>query len=257
MSDRQAVVLVPIVIITALALLNGCASTGFYWAVQAGDVSKVKKYIDEGADVEGGELPWRSETPLQMAVRGGYLQMAKLLIEEGANVDAMIIYTPLMIASEAGDIEMARLLIQSGASINMSNNFKDEEIRLPNTALMAAARNQHSEVVQLLIDSGADALYVGADGDSALDWAFSALYSFGKYQMRKMLETVVILVQAGADGRGALELARSDDNTVRELAKMLREVGAPNSRQLASHGGYYEISEYLKDWTIEESIPTE
>ena len=166
MSDRKTAVLVPIVIMTALALLNGCATTPLMLAVREGDVSMAKKYIDGGADVEGGPL---SERPLHIAVRRGNLQMVILLVEAGANIEAMDgwFYTPLMIASEAGNVEMVRLLIQSGASVNMSNNFLDGEIRLPNTALMAASKNQQSEVVQLLIESGADALYVGADGYSA------------------------------------------------------------------------------------------
>lgn len=187
--------------------------------------------------------------------------MVEKHVDKGADVNAEKgEYTPLMTAAEAGDVEMVRLLINSGANVNMSNNFQDVELVIPNTALMAASHRGHLEVARLLIEAGADVNYRGADGYTALDWPIS--WGWG-VDCRKTLETAIVLVQGGADGQRFLSLVREEWCGIGyrflsdELAKFLHEAGAANPRGLALGGDYSEIAEYLKNWKSVEKVPAE
>jgi hypothetical protein len=80
-------------------------------AVRAGDVAKVERLLETGADVNGhgDEQEW---TPLNYAAGRGDLQMVKLLLAKGANVfnvgrDRR---TPHQIALAASHAEVARFL---------------------------------------------------------------------------------------------------------------------------------------------------
>ena len=55
----------------------------------------------------------------------------------------------------------AYLLLRAGASVNQTNSYKT-------TALMAAARHGHDELVEILILLGADVNAICLDGDTAL-----------------------------------------------------------------------------------------
>jgi ankyrin repeat protein len=60
-------------------------------------------------------------------------------------------WTPLHMAANCGHIEKAKILIQAGAEVN-----RQTDIDGGNTALMEAARSGNAEMVQLLLDHGAD-----------------------------------------------------------------------------------------------------
>lgn len=69
-----------------------------------------------------GNLPncgWH-ERPLETAVRGGYLQIAAVLIDHGASVDQGD-PAPLVTATTHNDLAMMRLLLHHGASASAGN----------------------------------------------------------------------------------------------------------------------------------------
>ena len=84
-------------------------------------------------------------TPLDYAVTRGDLPMMKLLIARGADVHRG---TTLHIAVTSADMEIARLLLNSGADPNM----RDEDGVTP---LEVAVRRAKRETAELLVDSGA------------------------------------------------------------------------------------------------------
>ena len=95
--------------------------------------------------------PW-----INLALLGaskGHLEIAQLLVEEGANVnyactdDGM---TALILASQEGHLEIARLLVGGGANVNAARTTDGW------TAMMWAARDGNLEIVRLLLTSGAD-----------------------------------------------------------------------------------------------------
>ena len=64
--------------------------------------------------------------------RNGDLEVARLLIQKGANVNCQNNWksTPLHMASRNGDLEVPKLLIQKGAYVNFQDNCKNTPLHL-------------------------------------------------------------------------------------------------------------------------------
>ncbi len=94
-------------------------------------------------------------TPLHDASLNGKGKIARLLIEYGADVNAMSKYnTPLLIAATYGNIDVAKLLIKSKADVNA----KDGSGRTALTLAIQPPGNYDRgsrELVKLLLDNGA------------------------------------------------------------------------------------------------------
>lgn len=83
-------------------------------AIWADDTAAVKKFLDAGADVNARG---RDGTPLQQALSAkGNSQVAELLIERGANVNASGVSPLALAASNAGYGYIISLLISKGAA---------------------------------------------------------------------------------------------------------------------------------------------
>lgn len=88
------------------------------------------------------------ETPLMMAALKGQPEVCKALIARGAEV-RLTGWTPLHYAAAGNSLPVTRLLLQQGA---------DVDARAPNgrTALMLAALHGSEEIVDSLLAAGAD-----------------------------------------------------------------------------------------------------
>lgn len=79
-------------------------------------------------------LPLSSgNTALTYACAGGFVDVVKVLLKEGANIEDHNEngHTPLMEAASAGHVEVARVLLEYGAGINThSNEFKESALTL-------------------------------------------------------------------------------------------------------------------------------
>jgi serine/threonine-protein phosphatase 6 regulatory ankyrin repeat subunit B len=116
------------------------------------------------------------------AAAEGHADMARLLIEAGADVNArstVVVWerqrtdeprdkwlppgglTPLLLAAREGRVEAARVLIEGGADVNVVDPDR-------HTALILALINGHFDVAGLLIDSGADVNMEDKVGRTAL-----------------------------------------------------------------------------------------
>ncbi|XP_059691301.1 B-cell lymphoma 3 protein-like [Gavia stellata] len=108
-------------------------------------------------------------TPLHVAVSSGARESVLLLLEHGADVDAVDIKSgrsPLLHAVESNSLEMAELLIQRGASVNAQSYAGC-------TALHAAAGRGLLGVLRLLLRSGADCALKNYHNDTPLAVASS------------------------------------------------------------------------------------
>jgi len=130
-------------------------------AAENGHIEVVKLLLDKGADVneynEGGE------TPLHYATRGGHTEVMKILLDHGANIRAKGTGcgTPLQWAARNGQIKAAELLLARGADINQQGTDK-------RTALMDAAENGDADMVKLLLLRRADVNARAIYGHTAL-----------------------------------------------------------------------------------------
>ena len=84
------------------------------------------------------------------ATKSGYVDVAKVLIQNGADVNAVDKdkSTALHIAAENGHVDVAKVLIQNGADVNAVDDEKDSTSR--------RSSNGHVDVAKVLIQNGAD-----------------------------------------------------------------------------------------------------
>lgn len=114
-----------------------------------------------------------ASTPLYIAVSNGKFDLAKKLLEKGANPNiSTTTYqaTPLMrVAGNNSDesLELARLLIQSGADVNAQCSSQNNG----NTALISAAITNDIKLAELLLENGADPSIKTSSGKDFLESA--------------------------------------------------------------------------------------
>ena len=137
-------------------------SMDIWAAASQGDLRTVKRHLAGGIDIDESfvapRIPGSGATPLHMAILSNQQDVARFLINQGANVDipAQDEYagTPLHWAAALGRAEIARQLIDAGANVNASdkNGY---------TPLDATALDQFSEsktrllIAELLRQRGA------------------------------------------------------------------------------------------------------
>jgi ankyrin repeat protein len=129
-------------------------------AASSGDLELVRLLLENGADVNAIDT-W-GLTPLSYAISYQKIEIVRLLIEQGANVNVRgeNDTTPLMKASATGNIEVIELMLNKGAD----NKAKDKN---KVTALMYAAADKQLDAMKFLISRGADPKAKDKDGRTA------------------------------------------------------------------------------------------
>ncbi len=190
-------------------------------AAERGDLSAVERLLEEGASVENRDDSGR--TALVAAAYENHLEVARKLIEAGADVNvkddteqsAYLISTSevgndprllrltlrngadvesldsyngtgLIRASERGYAEIVKELLKTDIDVDHVNNL--EWTALLEAIILGDGGSQHTEVVRLLVDSGADVNLADGDGVTPLEHARKSDYK----------EIVQILEDAGA-----------------------------------------------------------
>lgn len=127
--------------------------TPLHWAVWEGHADVARALVDAGADVNAkADL---GLTPLWNAARGGGGDLVELLLAHGAEPSTRTTgdglgWTPLHIAAGEGRTAAVRALVRAGADVNATGSEDGF------TPLQLAVGRGHREVVELLVASGAD-----------------------------------------------------------------------------------------------------
>lgn len=137
-------------------------------AAALGDADRLRAALDAEPDVIGRHTHdgW---TPLHLAAFFGHADAVRLLLERGADANALstnpLRNTPLH-AALAGPLGMdgLRMLLDAGTDVNAKQHGGY-------TALHSAAQHGRMEIIDLLLDRGADPDLAADDGRRAIDFA--------------------------------------------------------------------------------------
>ncbi|KAK6112466.1 Ankyrin repeats (3 copies) family protein [Brugia pahangi] len=132
-------------------------------AAKHGDIEKIRKIVIP-ATVNCRDVGGRFSTPLHLAAGYNNLEVARFLLENGAEVNlkdkgGLI---PLHNASSFGHLEIAALLIECGAEVNHPDKWGY-------TPLHEAAQKGRTQICSLLLNNGADVTLKNSEGFTALD----------------------------------------------------------------------------------------
>jgi ankyrin repeat protein len=144
-------------------VLTGCMS--IHTAAREGNLKEVRRQLAWGVNVNERHFFTR-DTLLIEAAANGHVDVVKLLIENGADVNLKgeAWYGPLHAAAARGHIEVVKILLENGADVNIFHQ---------NKPLHNAAMNGHIEVAQILLAHGADINVKGTDEAAPLHTAVS------------------------------------------------------------------------------------
>jgi|GEM_PF-6803509 len=178
---------------------NELGDSPLHLACGKGSLPVVKLLLEQGADINAKNK--EGVTPLMMAAVKGYKDLVQYLLEKGADsqIQAANGSTALMLSSWAGHVEIAENLIQYRCGVNLQkiDGF---------TALMLASLNGRFKVVAALLKAGAQVDLVKSDGWSAL---MLAAFNGRASIVQLLLETSADPSLINNEGDDAYDLAKS------------------------------------------------
>ena len=138
--------------------------TPLHFCAVRGKTECARVLIENGAEID--PLTGTQKTPLHFAAERNFLPLVKLLVESGANLSACDNegWSPLHYAAEKDRIEIATYLIQKGAVVDLVSTRGG-------TPLHEASASASPEMIQLLLKSGADKTIKATNGKIPLDYA--------------------------------------------------------------------------------------
>lgn len=142
--------------------VNAQGDPGLFWALKEGSLD-VAQVLIQAPGIHLNQLNKAGESPLMIAALKGETPIAKELIKQGAAIDKDG-WTPLHYAVTGEDLDIVKLLLSYGVNVNA---------RSPNgtTPLMMAARYGNEAGAKLLLEHGADPTLKNQLGLTAVDFA--------------------------------------------------------------------------------------
>lgn len=248
---KYSLIILPIICVLTLI------ACGSEWkkAIVNEDIEKIKQLIQQGQDVDELCVFEGGQTKLTALFYSENLEICKLLIENGADVNYELgnhmNFTPLFLVKS---LEKTKLLIENGADVNhrdkygytplhIIKNAKIAELLIKNGANVNAGDNYNytplmdsyisKEKAKVLIDNGADINEVNEFGCNALSEIFDT-YKYliekgDKQEAKERLEVIKFLIDNGAvliedyKGETPLDIAKSMSNIDREVINILNK----------------------------------
>lgn len=170
----------------------GAICKPIFYATRNGSLEIVELLINAGADINSPSGK-SGDTPLIIASYLHNYKLARLLIQKGADVNKANHFgaTPFWGACFMGDYELVKLFIER-AEIDFPgrypdlfrNNGENKQLVEKITPLMAASKAGNMEIVNLLVNKGADIRLKDSLGRSALNYATE----FKNYKIKNFLQ---------------------------------------------------------------------
>ena len=222
--------------------------TALHWAAYQDDLETSELLLRAHANPKAATR--YGITPLSLACANGNGALVDLLLKSGADPNAALPggETPLMTAARVGSLASVKVLLARGATVDA----KDE--RRGQTALMWAAAEGHADVVQTLVELGADIHLRLSSGFTPLLFAVRE----GRSSVVRVLlkagsdvnETVPMDRKRGYGGRlppaGASPLLLAVTNAHFQLAAELLDAGANPTADLTGYTVLHAITSVRK-----------
>jgi ankyrin repeat protein len=228
-------------------------------AATAGDLALVLARIDDGEDVNARDAD--GLTALHRAAAGGHFEVVRALLDAGADPDAPSHQptpkpapepmTPGAAVIELSTPEGASALGGLVGKIWEASRGKKPKVQ-GHTALTEAVANDHADVVELLLERGANLDVRDAEGFTALTLAVAKGH---RAIVAALVRRGADLEALAADGMTALMIAAADGRL--DLVQLLLDAGAdPNAAAqvlmftltplgMATRKGHQEVADAL------------
>jgi ankyrin repeat protein len=171
--------------------------TALMWAVGQKHPEVVKVLLDRGANVHARSATW---TDVEAVPPHGYLPYNRAFLHGND--------TALMFASLVGDLVSAKLLVAAGADVNDTDAWGV-------SATAMAAHSRHEELVEFLLEKGANA--------SADEAGFSAIHPAIMHRSTRMVRA---LLEHGANPNAPLKTWTPERRTSKDFSFYPELVGA-------------------------------
>ena len=200
-------------------IVNDDGFTALHVSAQGGHLAVTKLLVKAGADLEAAV----SHTPLQLAAEGGYSEVMRVLIEAGAKPNSRLSdgSTSLYTAAFEGHVGAVKVLLRAGANPLLTFSSPSGPRLLP---LDAAAREGHSEVVDLLIQE------YGIEGCGGVSGGVDALAGAAE---NKHVEILRILTSAGVVDTGKALVDAAASACASSVKFLLQQERRANGRGVA------------------------
>jgi ankyrin repeat protein len=183
-------------------------------AARRGSLDTVNTLLSAKANPNAKEANY-GHTALMAAVSQRHSAVVEELLRRGAEVDlgAKSGFTPLMFAAQQGDANIARILINAGAN----PNFAQPQFGV--TPLLIASAMVKTDVVALLLDKGADPNAANSRGYNPLLWVVrDSDYGIDEKGKDDIVKIVRLLLAHGANPNFQLKQPGSPSRTVTEIS---------------------------------------
>ena len=200
-----------------------CGGTVLHWAVWMGNIDLARLMLDLGADSRAKTK--YGDTALYEASGLGDSNMVKLLVERDSSIiedgPALELTSPLQYAAERGHTEILKILLDSGARTEAE---QPAGWGSKGSALYLASRGGHLECVRALLDHKAQ---VDAKSGIMERTALMAAVNKGYQSIARLLVERGANVRAKAKwGESVLHHAASSENPETAIVQWLLENGA-------------------------------
>ena len=237
-----------------LTIIDSDGYTPLAWACDHGDVTVVNQLLDAGADINmpgeqmgvsalwaaascchieivqhllerGAEVNWQSEmrgTTLYTSAANMSPDTVRLLLQNGADVNLKGGWhvRPLNVAAYAGAIDIVQILLGHDVEVDPDDDYRY------GSALGAAARRGHADIVRLLLQKGWDA-------NRRIKTYNSPLVSAAIYGHAEVVQVLQEQELEGTSKIQALEMASKNGRT--DVVKLLLDQWPQLPHQKAFH----------------------